>query len=423
VLVTATSVGLLWILTAALYLAGGVTHAYLAADDFQWLVGAWDFSGARLLDFSSRAHFYRPVVELWFAGAVTACETSTRCYHLANLAVHVLNATLVFTFGLMVSQRASVGLLGAILFVLQPAYVQAVVWVSSITILLATFFSLVSLCLQVRSWVADRRSVWYELGAVGAFAGAIFAHEASVTLPAVSTLLHGWFAPRSARFATLAGGFAVVLGLFATTTVFANQSNYVFTEGYYAFGFHAVRHALDYLVALFVAPRFWPAYAACVAGVVGLLLVNRLTRLGVLWMLITLFPYLGFTWDNVSRYLYLPAIGLALALAETLLAARGWIGGRSLHRYRWKNALVLAMISFVVLRFGLFAFKTVQSQVHSFDGWRAYVERVVAEAPEPHGRTMPIPPALDLADTQPYIEPMFRWVYQDKDLHVVLEHR
>jgi hypothetical protein len=104
---------------------------------FQWLLGERAFAWTPLLHPGLRQHFYRPVVELWFAGAVGACGQSSGCYHALSLGLHAVNSTRVYGLGRAWTRRRDFALAGALFFAVQPAYVQAVVWVSAATGLLA----------------------------------------------------------------------------------------------------------------------------------------------------------------------------------------------------------------------------------------------------------------------------------------------
>jgi hypothetical protein len=51
-------------------------------------------------------------------------------------------------------------------------------------------------------------------------------------------------------------------------------------------------------------------------------------RFFVVWMLMTIVPSTFFVWQNSSRYLYLPAAGFAMLLAEGILAVRRLMASR-----------------------------------------------------------------------------------------------
>jgi O-antigen ligase len=79
---------------------------------------------------------------------------------------------------------------------------------------------------------------------------------------------------------------------------------------------------------------------AAVPLVLGLLLIGRLPRpvkLGALWVLIALLPYVFLTFRTITRYLYLPSVGVALVVA--VLVAGG------LRRPAARAALVLLLLA------------------------------------------------------------------------------
>jgi hypothetical protein len=76
------------------------------------------------------------------------------------------------------------------------------------------------------------------------------------------------------------------------------------------------------VVALQVGKRTVVDYSLIVASVATLLVwgTNRM-RFFVVWIVVTLLPVLLFTTGIASRYLYVSAAGLALLLADLILAA------------------------------------------------------------------------------------------------------
>ena len=404
-------------LAATLYLASGVAHAYLAEDDFTWLLGGLAFSWSQL-DFAGRTHFFRPVINLWFGGLTDVCGPAAGCYHVADLTVHLVNVALVFRLALGLSRRLLTAVLATLLFVVLPGYAQTVVWVSAITGLLATTWFLVSLALQLDAigrGIGRSPRLW---GAVAAFALAVFSHEGTATLPIVAVLLHWWFSPDRRMPRTLAAGFAAVLALFAVTTLTANRHNYVFTQDHYAIGFHMVRSALDYGAALYVGPHTWPAYVVSVVVLATVFFCDRTTRFGAAWLLVTLVPFLGFTWGNAGRYLYLPSIGFSLAVAGALSMATDWLS----HRLGRRGALavIVGITTIVSIRFGVFAVRAIRSQVNWLDATRAYVEEVQGVQSSSADGVLTIPAPTDPLVNADYAEPMLRWARQDPTVRVTV---
>jgi hypothetical protein len=411
------------ILSATIYAKAGISDAFFAADDFQWLDGGHVFGWPHLLQVSSRAHFYRPLIEAWFALEVAACGNKTACYHLTNVAVHLLNVALVYSLGLALFRKPRVALLGALIFAIEPASTQAVVWVSAVTGLLATSFFVASLLLQVLSWKArtGRARLFFEVSAVLLFGTALLSHEAAITLPVVSWAMWRLWRPGdlNRRFVLLAGAVLTV-GAFVTATLLANYRNYVFTEGHYSVGFHAVSHLFQYLVALYVGPGWWLAYLLCAVGIAALLVVSPITRFGTLWLLVTLLPYIWFTWGNSSRYLYLPSIGFGWAVAGALEALCDYLSARHGVRRPLGDVVFGVAAAFMIVRFAQFDSAAVRGQIREIDYWRTYASRVVANSSPPAGGRLYAAAPVDDVVGRAYVEPMMRWMYHDYTLIVVI---
>ena len=237
--------------------------------------------------------FYRPVADLWFAASTTACGFALPCHHLLLFFVHLANVALVFVLAIWLFDSLRTAWLAALLFALQPAYTQAVVWLSAITGVFCAFGYLGSLTAIAWSWRTsdDRRRRAREAFAVVLFALAAFSHEAAVTLPLTAALMWWLFGPSgAAKRGILTYGMTAVVIAFAAATLLANRRNLLFEESGYRPGTHAIDHALDYVASLYVGPSSSVAHVFIVAALVALVLINRTTRFGVLWMLIAMLP-------------------------------------------------------------------------------------------------------------------------------------
>jgi hypothetical protein len=295
------------------------------------------------------------------------------------------------------------------------------VWVSASTGLLATAWCLTALWCQSRSWSAGDRARLWEIAAVLAFACAVSCHEAAAVLPLMALIWHRAAAPRTIRFRLLAAGFGLVFVLFAIVTVVANRQNYVFTEGHYGVGLHAVPNALDYIVSLWVGPHVVWGYAATVLGLLALLRIDRSSRAATVLMLIALVPYVGFTWGNVGRYAYLPSVGFSWAVASALTV--GWrraaaVPGRGA---RTASFVVGVIVLAVAARFAAFTVKGVGVEASQLEASRTYVRQVISRYPTPPDGVLHAPaPTMEFVDPR-YVEVMLRWVYGRPDLRVVVQ--
>jgi hypothetical protein len=399
------------VIAAVPYLAGGIAHAFFAGDDFDLLAASLASGWHRIFVLAGRGS-YRPMTDLWFAAAAATCGTSG-CYHLLSLAVHLVSVGLVFALARALFRDLRIAVLGSVLFALEPASVQAVTWVAAIPDLLGACLFLAALFAVAQSWTATNRRSAIELCAVVLFASALFAHESPIVALAVVPIMWYHFGPSDwSRRRVLLVGAPAAAAAFALTTFLVYRRSYLFTESHYTFGIHMLRHAFEYIVELYVGPKSWFAFSACAAGLALLLMFTPVTRFAALWMLVTLVPYLGFTWENVSRYHYVPAVGFAWAVAAALTSGFDWLTARfSRYRLGVRVAYVIVAI-FITLRFARFCVPAVRSQVEWLDEWRTYADRVVADNPHPVGNTIQLGPPPDPIE-RPFLGAMVRWLYRD----------
>jgi hypothetical protein len=208
-------------------------------------------------------------------------------------------------------------------------------------------------------------------------------------------------------------------------TILANHRNTVFTDSRYALGAHMLRHALDYVVTLYIGPVGWLPYVESSVVIAWLIAATPATRFGALWLIVALLPYLGFRSENPSRYLYLPAIGFSLAIAGAVAAASDRLSRRYAGSRKVVQAGAFVVAVFIAARFARFDALSIRSEVESLEPWRAFVNTLAARTQLPaRGVVHVTPPPSDLADGAVdgmYLDPIARWVYQNYDLTVVVD--
>jgi hypothetical protein len=396
------------LLAAGLYIGAGTLGAYLARDDFNWLIDARDLGLGHAFILKARGHFYRPVAEMWWVGARQVCGAGVSCYHLLELLLHVANGVLLLFLTVRVFGRRDVALAAAVLFVVMPSYVEAVLWVCAVTTLFGACCYLLALhfALTAARDPAKRAAFW---AAVGCAAAAVYSHEAMITLLATIPLV-AWSAgtARRPRVAEIVP-FAVLAAALAATTIVANRRNYVFVEGHYAPGVHVIGHALDYLRSLYVGSG--AALELTIVAVCAVLIVfrgNRPMRAGLMWIVITMPPYLGFTWGNVGRYTYLPAIGFTWILAGVIVAARDAIDRRVPSRAAVGTVTAVLLVLAIAGRYAAFTQRAIRAQVRSMEAYRTYADRVVPQLP-PNADEVDVPPPDDPAVEREFVAPMLSW--------------
>jgi len=265
-------------------------------------------------------------------------------FHLTNVALHTLNAALVFAVlrRLVMEDDGRAALAGALLFAVHPVQSEAVAWASEAKGLLSALFSLLAIrqYLVFREGENRRAYLW----ASGAFACALLAKPSAVVAPLLLVILN-----RGIQGRDWAGSLRGLSPWFVAAAAFTLIAAHVQP----AAGLHFVAPvwlrpaiALDaltfYLGKLVLPLHLIPDYGRTSQSVVSsgalaytwipaaaLLAAGWVLRQKLPWMaaavalfVAALLPVLGLVpfdfqyYSNVAdHYLYLPMIGPALGLA------------------------------------------------------------------------------------------------------------
>ena len=333
----------------------------------------------------------------------------------------------VFSLASRIFKRAAphVPFAAALFFAVQPSDVEAVTWVSAISETVGTLFGCLSLLWLLRWREEQRRQL--RMLSIGAFALALLTHESSVVFLPVLFLADWWICRvRTSTLRTFAAYTALTFA-YLSIDLWINTRNYVVSEGHYTLGFHVVTNAFDYIQALYVGRRDWMNYAAIAAGVSALLIYgNTRVRFAACWMLLALAPFLSFNWGNSSRYLYQPAIGFSLLLAEGVLTidnamarragveVRRWTGVGSFSR----TIPVWIVIAAVAMRFAIFAASNVRDFAERSQVYPQYLARFrEIYGTVPTNTTLPAKPPTKLPHQ--FVNAAVQWDYRDPTIHVV----
>jgi hypothetical protein len=361
--------------------------SYFFNDDFQWLESARTFDPANLLHLGRYDHFYRPIIEIYFYLGERLFGCAALPFHLVSLGIHLTNTLVLYLFARALTGNRFFAALTATLFCVQDGYVEAVAWVGAITDLLPALWYLVAMGLH--QLFLRRRHVWCYAGTLAAFTACLLTHESSATLLALmlaleATIIAETRAPMDAtsirRRALWYVPFAVLLAGSLAITYVVNSRSYLIQEGHYRFGWHAVPHTLQYIISLYIGPRVVASYVAVILVTAVLLWRGRpRTRFFVAWIFVTIAPASFFTWGNASRYLYLPAAGFALLLADLIvqaeIVARTWIPRRM------ARAAAIAVAGALAVRFAVFAEKSTISFRERTRPYERLVEAIRRENP------------------------------------------
>jgi hypothetical protein len=278
-------------------------------------------------------------------------------FHLGNVLLHGLNATLLFLLLLRTTERRAAALGAALLWVVHPLTVEAVAWVTERKAVLSTALAL----LAMHVWIsyARERTPGRLAFATLLSAAACLAKPAMVVLPGLWLVLDVWPLGR-ARLPGGGGAGAVrwsrlliekvpaaVLGLSITAVSIASAKSQTLEGIDVPPLLLRVAHALASIPS-YLGAAAWPAKLALFrpyprgiewgGTIAGALLVVAASvaawrmrhrwpfgLAGWAWFLVALAPYLGLKqvglWPAwADRFAYVPLMGLTLAVAFGLSA-------------------------------------------------------------------------------------------------------
>jgi len=401
-------------------------------DDYQWLVGSLSFHPAQLVAFSTMTHFYRPVIDVYFAVMNPLLRGSPILFHEASIVVHIVSVLIIFAIARRIGGTDLFAFAAALFFAVQPSDIDAIAWVSALSEALATLFGCLSLLWFLR-W-RDERRLWLRRLSITAYALALLTHESSVVFMPVLFLADRliWRVQRDRPSSTegqiatsgadLPGPrtfapYAALTVVYLAVDVWINSRNYVVSQGYYTVGFHIVTNALNYIEALYVGRRDWLNYAAIASGLVILLVRgNSRVRFATWWMLLALAPFLSFTWGNTSRYLYQPAIGFSLLLAEVVAAFDRVVAPRLTAPRRALTVGLLVVV--IAVRFAVFAAGNVRDFTERSQVYSDYLGRFRAlHGTVPSNTTVVADPPTTLPHR--FINAAVQWDYRDPTIRIV----
>ena len=336
-------------------------------DDYGWVSSAMDGvrNPAHLIGLAKTD--LRPLVNLTFAVNFLVSDLNPVGYYLFNLALHLANTWLVMRLAARVSRDSTVALVTGFLFAGAFAnYGQAVVWISGRTGLLADLLMLACLLAHL-SWLEGGRprdrtwtAVWFGL--------AFLAKESAVVLLPLMLLVEWVHGRRLRELLSLATArayapYAVVLIGYLSLQFGFLRKNSPILDLEYRLGWHVVTNFAEYLARMVIPVNATTMMVAVPAGlhaalavaqtvlmialpVLGIVLlvrpVPRWVKFGVAWTVISLLPYLAFTFRTSTRYLYGPSVGFALVVAWLLSPA--WAGMPAAARGRIARAAVVALL-------------------------------------------------------------------------------
>jgi tetratricopeptide (TPR) repeat protein len=313
-------------------------------------------------------NYYRPIMTLGFLLCYQVFGPLAYGFHLASLLLHAAVVAMVFLLAEGIFRDRGPALGAAGLFALHPIHVESVAWISAVTDLEVTLFSVLTFwCfLQLGEQRGARRLSTQAAMAVS-FLLALLSKEQALTLAILAVIYEHFYrgdraettwVQKVGRYGALwllligyilvrihvLGSFAHPMGMYPLTTL-QTLFSALALFGQYFFKLLWPAHLSAFYVFhpsahLFQTPVLEGIAALVLCGVVfGTLWKDaRPASFGIVWLLVTLAPVLNARWMGpyvlADRYFYLPSVGFCL-VAGWAGAALGRVAWRRRGAWRW----------------------------------------------------------------------------------------
>jgi tetratricopeptide (TPR) repeat protein len=345
------AVGLLTVATVAVY-ARAVGYGYVNLDDINYVyenpkvLNGLTLEGLRWAFSTGFIANWHPLTWLSLMLDTSIFGESAGARHAVNIALHTLNACLLYTFFRIATQRIALPFFVAAVFALHPWHVESVAWISGRKDVLSGFFFMLTLLAYLR-FVRSR--TWKSWGWVTAlFALGLMAKPILVTLPFVLLLLDLWplkrlemqfgvFRPWWLRIYEKGFWFAMAAASCGVTWWMQRLGGATDSVGGYSITNRVMNMCAAYgaYILKTIVPvhlsAFYPHPVATpwITGIAALILLGGVMSLvhtarrnapwayiGWFWFLGVLVPVIGLVQVGAQayadRYMYLPLIGLSL---------------------------------------------------------------------------------------------------------------
>ena len=363
---------------------------YFRYDTFTWLDKTlfdpidWHY----FLDANKASPYFTPVGNVLFFVLYRLFGLQSLWYHVCMLAIHALNAFLVYCLAIRLLRSGVQAFVAALLFGIFPAHVDAVVYVATIHHTLATTFILLSLLSFVQFLESGKR-LHFSLMLVSTLLGLLTKQVASV-IPALCAgceyvaLGKRVSKPSLTRYVPS----VVIVAIYLAVNGAVNRANTAYAPihaTYYRVDGHMLGSFAQYIgfmaspvdnlveaVATRFAPTLRALYPYLRAALVAVLLVcaaysatkRRAVRFSLLWVAVALLPSLPFVFPPQSRYVYLASVGFCLVLAS-VITTRGT-----------SSKLAQGVILAVVAAYSLVNLANMVSFAGEYGQWRQWLSEI-----------------------------------------------
>ena len=311
---------------------------YFSGDDWVFLYGA-----LRGLDLPFIFRFspgsFAPLINLAFLIFYKLFHLNEIYYHLVVLSIHTLNCILVYYIMQGISQDKKLAFLTTILFSVFSPYNQIVIWIDGLPGLITSFFFLSSFYSFIMYRKKGKIAYWFF--SLVSFISALLCKEWAIMVFPLFILYDIFFYYKESRGARLKLikpyiPFILILAIYLFSElslpysgkkdmigphIFSNLSTYLTTfilpsRNIPKFPvkacFPLLNSLLPFLVKIFSI--LLPALS-----LIAIIRGHAFIKFYTLWIYITLFPFLFFSWGTASRYYYIPSMGFIAILSYLFL--------------------------------------------------------------------------------------------------------
>lgn len=308
------------------------------ADDFVWLAHAKQANFPFINDIFTLkiSNFLMSTIYAYFIAAYHVFDLQPYYYYLINIFLHAANAFTLFLITKHITSHKHIAYITSISFLLFRYPMEAIAWISAVTVLFSTLFLLLSGYSWVR-YLKSRKMIHFFLTLLWGIL-LMLTKEWSVLLPPFLLMLTYLFVRerKQSFLKVLRKTYKQILLFVPMFLIYLffqysiqHTTSPLIEKNIYVFGLHSIPNIIHNIFLSFI-PIHSPVHT-------GPSLLFWLTTLGLFfltvitvyyekkkarvlpfyvflsWMIIAYIPTSFFTWNPyVSRYAYLPAIGAAL---------------------------------------------------------------------------------------------------------------
>ena len=321
--------------------------------------------------------YYRPLFMALFTLNYSIFGTTAWGWHLVNVMIHAAVTLMVFFVLKELTERKWLAAIAAGLFAVHPSHAESVAWVSGITDPLMALFVLPAFHCYLRFRKSGRKSLMAI--SLALFLPALLSKETALVLPMIIAYCELFYFRditelwrRAVRAATLASFFAAPAAIYFLMRYIALGHKFTPTGSRFGIGLvlttipavivkyiELMLIPADYSLQHYIAPvgsvlsmSFLAPMALLVALVAAIWLArSRVLAFAGVWFIIWLSPPLAglrsfepeyFVQD---RYLYLPSIGICVALAMGI----EWLAARRLFNFSGRMTATAVAASLLIL--------------------------------------------------------------------------